>query len=110
MWNCRGAGSRAFIRVCKAYLRKSKPANFVVIETKMDLERLRKIFKHLGFDGYVFSEVRENFGGICLTCKTNKLNLTIINTHFQFIHSKIEMSDGRVVVHDDLHEPAGGRE
>lgn len=95
MWSCRGAGSRAFICCCKIYLRESKSDIHVIVETIVDPEKLRKIFKQLGFYGYAFYEVRGYFGGIGLAWKTGKLGITIMHTHFQFFHSKVGMQDGR---------------
>lgn len=51
-WNCRGAGSKAFLRVCKNYTQEQHSDMLSIVETRVDLGKLCKSFKNLGFNGF----------------------------------------------------------
>jgi hypothetical protein len=44
---------------CKKYVDVNKPDILVIMETRVGLEKLRKMFSLLGFDGYDFTKVSE---------------------------------------------------
>jgi hypothetical protein len=44
---------------CKKYVDVNKPDILVIMETRVGLEKLRKMFSLLEFDGYDFTKVRE---------------------------------------------------
>ncbi|KAI5424722.1 hypothetical protein KIW84_030782 [Lathyrus oleraceus] len=75
--NNRDTGSADTQEACKEMKENTNKHthNTSIKELHMDNnpERLRNNFKHLGFDGYTFSQVRGYSGGICLPWKTDKL-------------------------------------
>ncbi|KAI5399033.1 hypothetical protein KIW84_064413 [Lathyrus oleraceus] len=46
-------------------------------------------FSRLGFPGFAFSESKGFAGGIAMGWKANKLQVHILKSHFQFLHSRI---------------------
>lgn len=64
------------------------------METGIDPGKLNKDFKRLCFIGYEFSKVKGFARGIAMGWKFEKVKITTIKNHFQFIHSKINTSDG----------------
>lgn len=36
IWNCRGGANKAFLRVCKNYIRMFHPKIFIVLETRIN--------------------------------------------------------------------------
>lgn len=50
--------SKAFVRVCRLYLKEANSNIFVIMETIVDSNNLISLFNNLGFDKLVASEVR----------------------------------------------------
>lgn len=89
LWNCRGAASQAFFRNCKQFLDIHRPEVLVIMEPRVDPDRLWQTFRLLGFDGFLASEVRGYSGGIILGWKTNALRVSLLVRNFQFLHFRI---------------------
>jgi exonuclease III len=94
LWNCRGAASTAFHRSCKYYLDIHKPEVIVIMETRVDPEKLRNTFMLLGFDNMHHSQCRGFAGGIVVAWKMNDVNMNVEITDFQFIHLTITFNGG----------------
>lgn len=86
LWNCRGAGSPEFFRSCKQYMDSSNPDIIVIMELRVDAERLRRSCQLLGFDEFHFSNGRGFSGGIIVAWKINRVSAIVLATKFQFIH------------------------
>jgi exonuclease III len=94
LWNCRGAASPAFYRSCKQYLDTHKPEVVVVMETRVDPNKLAKTFKLLGFDNMQHTECRGYAGGIIVAWKSSDVQISVESADFQFMHLKIAFMNG----------------
>lgn len=65
------------------------PDIIVIMELRVDAERLRRSCHLLGFDEFHFSNGRGFSGGIIVAWKSGNVNISILYTHFQFIHMKV---------------------
>jgi exonuclease III len=94
LWNCRGAASSAFYRSCKHYLDVHKPEVVVIMETRVDPNKLNKTFKLLGFDYMQHTECRGFAGGIVVVWKSTDVQINVEINDFQFIHLTIAFMPG----------------
>lgn len=94
VWNCRGAASSSFVRMCKQYLDTLRPDIVVVMETRVDPSRLRRSFQILGFDGFSYSNVQGYAGGIIAAWKKDRVRVQVVQRHFQFLHLQVQAGDG----------------
>jgi hypothetical protein len=94
LWNCRGAASSAFYRSCKYYLDIHKPEVIVIMETRVDPEKLRNTFTLLGFDKMHHTHCRGFAGGIVVAWKVDEVQMNVVMTDFQFIHLQISFTGG----------------
>jgi exonuclease III len=94
LWNCRGAASSAFYRSCKQYLDVHKPEVMVIMETRVDPNKLNKTFKLLGFDFMQHTDCRGFSGGIVVGWKSNDVQINVEITDFQFMHLTIAFMNG----------------
>ncbi|XP_058774782.1 uncharacterized protein LOC131649052 [Vicia villosa] len=92
--NCRGAASKASRRVCYQYLQNVKPSIVVILETRTNPANLAKIFKILGFDSLIGSEVQGYAGGIALAWNSSKVKVELLKRHFQFLHLRLNLDSG----------------
>jgi hypothetical protein len=94
VWNCRGAASSAFYRSCKQYMDNNKPEVIVIIETRVNPDKLSKTFNLLGFDGMSYSDCRGYAGGIVVAWKKDEVKVNVEVIDFQFIHILMSFNDG----------------
>lgn len=64
----------------------------VSFETRINLEKLTRTLKSLGFDGYDYTQNQGFAGGIGLSWIQQKLNVKIMEKSFQYMHVKINTS------------------
>ncbi|XP_058769166.1 uncharacterized protein LOC131643032 [Vicia villosa] len=95
IWNCRGAASKEFYRVCKKYLDSFKPKMIVVVETRCDPTKLMNSFKKLGFDSFLSNCNQGYAGGICVAWLDVEIKITMEIIKFQFLHLKIQYVNGK---------------
>lgn len=62
--------------MCKYYLLKNHIDLLVVMETRVDPNKLLKQFNKMSFDGFEYTDVRGYAGGIAMGLKMNKIKLT----------------------------------
>ncbi|KAI5392732.1 hypothetical protein KIW84_060051 [Lathyrus oleraceus] len=91
-WNCRGAGNKDFISVCKQYIRENYPSVFMIMETRMDPSLLSKMFSFLGFEVYLFVE-NQGAWEIAMGWNSDILRLTLLQKPFLFFHVNIKSGD-----------------
>lgn len=103
VWNCRGAASKAFKRVSKQYLKDVNMNIVVIMETRMDHINLGKNFKNLGFDSLVGFEVRGYSGGIVVALKSTRVKVDLLQSHFQFLHTKIKFEDTKECIYTPIY-------
>lgn len=94
LWNCRGAASPSLLLFCKQYIDSYHPHIFVLMELRVDAVKLRKTCQLLGFDMFHYSNGCGFSGGIVIAWKSSNVTISIIQTHFQFIHMEVEDSGG----------------
>ncbi|CAL5185096.1 unnamed protein product [Lathyrus oleraceus] len=94
LWNYRGVGNKISFVFAKTYIQERYPDMLIIIETRVDPGKLYKSFKNLGFNGFEYTEVMAFSEGIVMGWENEKVNVTILQKHFQFIHSKINTEDG----------------
>ena len=56
LWNCRGAKSSSFFGYCKQYLDNNKADIVIIMETRINPQKLEKTFRLLGYDVFDFSD------------------------------------------------------
>lgn len=66
------------------------------MQTRCDPDKLKRTFFRLGFTGFAFSEVFGFSRGVALGWKANRLKVTILKQHFQFLHTQITNDDGKI--------------
>ncbi|XP_058760448.1 uncharacterized protein LOC131633779 [Vicia villosa] len=94
MWNCRGAASREFRRVCYNFLKQINPSIVVIMETRMNPLNLANTFRSMGFDKLMGTDVQGFAGGIALAWKSDIVKVEILRKHFQFLHLQIKLNTG----------------
>ena len=67
IWNCRGLGHASTIRHLKAQIREYNPNFISLSETKICLEKTKKILLNLGFQNFDIQGSKGLSGGICLS-------------------------------------------
>lgn len=75
--------------VCKQYMDSIHPDIIVLMELRVDDERLMRTCHLLGFDEFHYLKGIGFFGGIFEAWRTSCVNIDILITRFQFIHMKI---------------------
>jgi exonuclease III len=71
-----------------------KPEVLVIMETRVDPNKLVKTFKLFGFDNMHHTECRGFAGGIVVAWKSNDVQINVEITDFQFIHLQIAFLNG----------------
>lgn len=84
-----------FFHICNSHIQEKKSDIFVVMETRSDPSNLKRAFSRVGFNGFYFSESRGFLYGISMGWKDDKLQVHILKCHFQFLHSRIIIEDGK---------------
>lgn len=84
-----------FFHICNSHIQERKSDIFVVMETRSDPSNLKRAFSRVGFNGFYFSESRGFLYGIAMGWKDDKLQVHILKRHFQFLHSRIIIEDGK---------------
>jgi hypothetical protein len=71
-----------------------KPEVIVIMETRVDPQKLSKTFKLLGFDNMQHTECRGYAGGIVVAWKTSEVYVNVEIIDFQFMHLLINFLNG----------------
>lgn len=91
LWNYRGAASSAFYRYCKQFVDAHRPEILVIMETRTDAVKLQQTFEILGFDGFLFSEVRGYSGGIIVAWRSDRVAVSLLVKDFQFLNLQVQV-------------------
>lgn len=89
LWNCRGAGNKAFERIFKNYVSTNNPSTVALIETKCKATRTENIFKTSGFNSWHCVEGNGLASSIWFAWKDTIGIVNIIKDHPQHILAKI---------------------
>ncbi|XP_057746094.1 uncharacterized protein LOC130965343 [Arachis stenosperma] len=89
-----GAASNAFRRTFKEIIRQHKPDISILLETKCSGENANNVIRQIGFNNYIWEEAQGFAGGIWICWNRVDLNISIVEFHAQFIHTKIQ-EDGK---------------
>nr|GLL37714.1 uncharacterized protein LOC109159904 [Ipomoea trifida] len=84
VWNCQGAGGRAFHRVLKNLIQTHKPTILSLVEPKVSGAQADLICKKMGYSDWVRVEAVGFSGGIW-TFWNDSLQVSVISTHPQFV-------------------------
>jgi exonuclease III len=71
-----------------------RPEILVIMETRVDPNKLRKSFELLGFDSFACASNSGFAGGIVIGWKSSLLTIKIERVDFQFIHVRVLETDG----------------
>ena len=93
VWNCQGTALKEFNRILQFLLSIHNPSILGLVETKVSGSNANDICNRIGFDHCVKVEALGFSGGIWLFSH-KEINVTIIKTHPQFIHSRVVLRDG----------------
>ena len=88
IWNCQGAANPKFIATLRSFLQNLKPLMVVLVEPRISGVRADKAIKKIGLPHSHRVEANGFSGGIWLLWE-NCVDLTIIQSHHQFIHAGI---------------------
>jgi exonuclease III len=72
----------------------NKPEVIVIIETRVNPNKLSKTFNLLGFDDMSYSDYRGYAGGIVVVWKKDEVKVNVEVIDFQFIHILVSFNDG----------------
>ncbi|CAL1361959.1 unnamed protein product [Linum trigynum] len=86
VWNCRGAGSRKFIRVFKEYKRKHNPNIVIIVEPRVSGATAQNVIKEMGYDKQLVVDALGFSGGIWLLWNEAEFNISRVDSQAQFIH------------------------
>ncbi|MCH97659.1 hypothetical protein A2U01_0018655, partial [Trifolium medium] len=89
-----GAAGTSFFRNCKQYLEIHRPEIMVIMETRVDPNKLKKSFELLGFDSFACASNRGYAGGIVIVWKSAFMMVHVEKVDFQFIHVRVLETGG----------------
>lgn len=90
IWNCRGAGNKAFKRTLKELEKNHKPSIIVLMETKVDLSSMGLFFNKLGFTASSHVDPVGKSGGIWVLWDPFRVTVKALDVNAQVIHAKIQ--------------------
>lgn len=68
-----------------------RPEILVIMETRTDAVKLQQTFEILGFDGFLFSEVRGYSGGIIVAWRSARVAVSLLVKDFQFLNLQVQV-------------------
>lgn len=93
-WNCRGAGSKDFLREMFEWRRVHNPSIIVLIETEISGSRADAICNKLGKIHWVRSDAEVFSGGIWLLWDESVINVVPMDANRYFIHAVVSLKNG----------------
>ena len=91
LWNCRGALNVDFIRRIFEMAINHRPSIMVVMETRVEGDRARKIIEGLPFDGYITTDCVGYAGGFWMLWKTKDVEVSHLSSTEQEIRASIKV-------------------
>ena len=91
VWNSRGALKPSFQSHIKELVRVYDPDVFVVMETRLEGERVKDIIDRLPFDGAILTDTIGRAGGLWLLWNSDKVEVTLLAKTEQEIHVTIKV-------------------
>lgn len=95
-WNCRGAGSHTFPRLIKEIRRSYVVHVLIIIEPRVSGSRANNIVSKLGFNKCHRIEAEGFSEGIWILLDDNFIEIEIISTTGQVLHSHLTIRNGGV--------------
>ncbi|KAK9169574.1 hypothetical protein Syun_001714 [Stephania yunnanensis] len=89
VWNCQGAGTKTFARYLETLISLHNLKILILVETRICGVRADRLIKRLRFDKSHRVEAQGFSGGIWIMWK-HELSITILQSHWQFIHLRIQ--------------------
>ncbi|GMP28899.1 hypothetical protein CsSME_00004248 [Camellia sinensis var. sinensis] len=90
IWNCRGAGNKAFKHTLKELEKNHKPSIIVLMETKVDLSSMGLFFNKLGFTTSSHIDPIGKSGGMWVLWDPFCVIVKALDVNAQVIHAKIQ--------------------
>lgn len=90
IWNCRGAGNKAFKRTMKELEKNHKPSIIMLMETKVKLSSMGLFFNKLGFTTSSHVDSMGRSGGIWVLWDPFRATVKALDVNAQVIHAKIQ--------------------
>lgn len=78
VWNCRSAANTSFYRYCKQCVSIHKPKMLVIVETRCEPLKLKKVFNKLGCDGFLATKNHSYAGVIVAVWIEDDMTVTLI--------------------------------
>ncbi|KAI7989060.1 hypothetical protein LOK49_LG13G00632 [Camellia lanceoleosa] len=92
IWNCRGAGNKAFRRTMKELEKTHKPSIIVLMVTKVELSSIGLFFNKLGFTASSHVDPVGRSGRIWILWDPFRATVMVFNVNAQVIHAKIKFN------------------
>ncbi|CAL1380329.1 unnamed protein product [Linum trigynum] len=92
-WNCRGAGSKRFLRVFKEYRRRYRTSIAIIVEPRISGVRAVQVVEGLGFDKYLIVDAVGFSGGIWLVWDSTIATITEVDRSAQMLLVQVTMKD-----------------
>ncbi|CAL1381560.1 unnamed protein product [Linum trigynum] len=88
-WNCRGAGSKRFLRVFREYRRKYRPSIVIIVEPKINGDKAEEVIKEMRFDKQLVVDAAGQSGGIWVLWDSGMVTITEVHRAEQFLHVRV---------------------
>ncbi|KAJ4828461.1 hypothetical protein Tsubulata_018168 [Turnera subulata] len=106
-WNCQGAGKPQFLTTLAEWMRQYKPAIVVIVEPRISGHQADRVIHRLGFSRSYRVDARGFAGGIWLLWMEERVDVSVVFCHTQFIHARVTNSTESfflTVVYGSPHE------
>ncbi|CAL1354023.1 unnamed protein product [Linum trigynum] len=90
-WNCRGAGSKRFLRVYKEYRRQFRPTITIIVEPKISGDTAKKVIQEMGFVESLIVDASGFAGGIWILWDPALITITEEKRTNQLLHVNVKV-------------------
>lgn len=98
VWNVRGAGGTEFRRVFRDTVAQHKPNLVILTETRLSGERAQNTINNLGYEKHYKVDAMGFSGGLWMLWDPNAVDVDIIGSSFQEIHSHVKVSGSSFIL------------
>ncbi|KAK4279407.1 hypothetical protein QN277_011193 [Acacia crassicarpa] len=88
-WNCQGLGRALTVKNLKNMVKKDRPSLIFLMETKINLERIKRLRLKCGFNHDLYVEPRGLSGGLAVWWSAN-ISLTVLYKSRNIIHVVVD--------------------
>ncbi|XP_061371392.1 uncharacterized protein LOC133313981 [Gastrolobium bilobum] len=88
-WNCRGPGRKGFCPLVRDLISKFQIKVCCLLEPRISGQRATRVIRNLGLPSFFLHDAVGFSGSIWLLWDPSVVRLEIVQSHFQFIHTRI---------------------